>query len=101
MRHGARRALGFDYDAETCSARQRTFLWQVSQPACDDDGAASARYLRFLGLMKKHGYENHFFVPSSYDIDFAWYTHMLSSTTAYLRESALLAAAPTWITTTR
>ena len=88
-----RSALGFDYDAETCSARQRTFLWQVSQPACCDDGAASARYIQFLGLMKKHGYSNHFYVPS-YDIDFAWHTHMLSSTTAYLRETALLAAAP-------
>ena len=88
-----RGALGFDYDAETCSARQRTFLWQVSQPACGDEGAASARYLQFLGLMKKHGYENHFFVPS-YDIDFAWHTHMLGSTTSYLRETALLASAP-------
>ena len=88
-----RNALGFDYDVEACSARQRTFLWQVSQPACSEVPATSTRYLQFLGLMKKHGYKNHFFVPS-YDIDFAWHTHMLSSTTAYLRETAILAAAP-------
>ena len=88
-----RGALGFDYDVEACSARQRTFLWQVSQPACGDEGAASERYLQFLALMKKHGYENNFFVPS-YDIDFAWHTHMLGSTTSYLRETAYLASAP-------
>ena len=88
-----RNDLGFDYDVEACSARQRTFLWQVSQPACGDVPATSARYLQFLGLMKKHGYRNHFFVPS-YDIDFAWHTHMLASTTAYLRETSILAAAP-------
>ena len=58
-----RNALGFDYDVEACSARQRTFLWQVSQPACRDVPAMSTRYLQFLGLMKKHGYKNHFFVP--------------------------------------
>ena len=90
-----RSALTFDYDAETCSARQRTFLWQVSQPACSEGGAAAitARYVQFLGLMREHGYADHFFVPS-YDIDFAWHTHMLSSTSAYLRESAALAGAP-------
>ena len=88
-----RSAHGFGYDVETCSARQRTFLWQVSQPACSDGPAVRARYLQFLGLMKKHGYGEHFFVPT-YDIDFAWHTHMLTSTTAYLRESELLAAAP-------
>ena len=88
-----RNALAFDYDVEACSARQRTFLWQVSQPACSDVPATTARYLQFLGLMKKHGYQNHFFVPS-YDIDFAWHTHMLSSTTVYLHETAILAAAP-------
>ena len=85
-----RNALAFDYDVEACSARQRTFLWQVSQPACSDVPATTARYLQFLGLMKKHGYQNHFFVPS-YDIDFAWHTHMLSSTTVYLHETAILA----------
>ena len=88
-----RSAHEFDYDVETCSSRQRTFLWQVSQPAISEGPAASERYLRFLGLMKKHGYDQHFFVPS-YDIDFAWHTHMLTSTTAYLRETELLAAAP-------
>ena len=30
----------------------------------------------------------------SYDIDFAWHTHMLSSTTCYLRETEALADAP-------
>ena len=88
-----RSAHGFDYDVEACSARQRTFLWQVSQPACSEGGAASARYLQFLSLMKTYGYGKHFFVPT-YDIDFAWHTHMLTSTTAYLRETELLAAAP-------
>ena len=97
-----RSAHGFDYDVETCSARQRTFLWQVSQPAfgegCSEGRAdfastASARYLQFLGLMKRHGYDQHFFVPS-YDIDYAWHTHMLASTSAYLRQTEALAAAP-------
>ena len=82
--------LRFDYDVEACSARQRTFLWQVSRPACRDVNSATARYLRFLALMKRHGYHEHFFVPS-YDIDFAWHTHMLADTTGYLRESAMLA----------
>ena len=82
--------LRFDYDVEACSARQRTFLWQVNRPACRDVNSATARYLRFLALMKRHGYHEHFFVPS-YDIDFAWHTHMLASTTGYLRESAMLA----------
>ena len=41
-----RNDLGFDYDVEACSARQRTFLWQVSQPACGDVPATSARYLQ-------------------------------------------------------
>jgi len=93
----ARSEHGFDYDVETCSARQRTFLWQVSQPAFSGSegfaAAAGERYLQFLGLMKKHGCEEHFFVPS-YDIDFAWHTHMLSSTTCYLRETEALADAP-------
>jgi hypothetical protein len=93
-----RSAHGFDYDVETCSARQRTFLWQISQPAfsegCSDFSiAATARYLQFLGLMKKHGYDQHFFVPS-YDIDFAWHTHMLASTSAYLSQTEALAAVP-------
>ena len=93
-----RSAHGFDYDVETCSARQRTFLWQISQPAfsegCSDfSGATTARYLQFLGLMKKHGYDQHFFVPS-YDIDFAWHTHMLASTSAYLWQTEALAAVP-------
>ena len=39
--------LRFDYDVEACSARQRTFLWQVSRPACRDVNSASSRYLRF------------------------------------------------------
>ena len=82
--------LRFDYDVEACSARQRTFLWQVSRPACRDVESATARYLRFLALMKRHGYHKHFFVPS-YDIDFAWHTHMLADTTGFLRESAMLA----------
>ena len=30
----------------------------------------------------------------SYDIDFAWHTHMLASTTSYLRETEALADAP-------
>jgi hypothetical protein len=93
-----RSAHGFDYDVECCSARQRTFLWQVSQPAFSEGGAkladtATTRYLLFLGLMKKHGYDQHFYVPS-YDIDFAWHAHMLNSTREYLLETALLAAAP-------
>ena len=93
-----RSAHGFDYDVETCSARQRTFLWQISQPAfsegCSDFSSdATARYLQFLGLMKKHGYDQHFFVPS-YDIDFAWHTHMLASTSAYLSQTEALAAVP-------
>ena len=48
------------HDVEACSARQRTFLWQVSQPACSEGGAASARYLQFLSLMKTYGYGKHF-----------------------------------------
>ena len=88
-----RSAHGWDYEVETCSARQRTFLWQVSQPGCTDAAAMSTRYLRFLGLMRAHGYSEHFFVPS-YDIDFAWHTHMLTSTSDYLRETELLANAP-------
>ena len=33
--------LRFDYDVEACSARQRTFLWQVSRPACRDVNSAT------------------------------------------------------------
>ena len=88
-----RGAHGWAYEVETCSARQRTFLWQISQPGCTDTDAASTRYLRFLGLMRAHGYTEHFFVPS-YDIDFAWHTHMLASTSDYLRETELLANVP-------
>jgi len=67
--------LGFDYDVGACSSRQRTFLWQISQPAFEgaehgdsEDvdafySSAKQRYLMFLKLMKLHGYSNHFFVP--------------------------------------
>jgi hypothetical protein len=86
-----REELGFDYDVETCSSRQRTFLWQVSRPAFENNPhLAIQRYAQFLQLMKVHGYDSHFFVPS-YDIDFAWHTHMLTDTSRYLEESAELA----------
>lgn len=76
-----REQLCFDYAVETCSARQRTFLWQISQPAfnvarlrkgglCKVEGQQSPqaqairRYSQFLHLMKIHGLRNNFFVPS-------------------------------------
>jgi hypothetical protein len=40
-----REELGFDYDVETCSSRQRTFIWQVSQPAIEKNShLANQRY---------------------------------------------------------
>ena len=53
---------GFDYDVEACSARHSAPSF--SQPEFSEGGsegcvnfvvAAGARYLQFLGLMKKHG----------------------------------------------
>lgn len=96
-----RAELDFDCDISTCSARQRTFLWQISQPAMEGGQGSGAevsvrssieQYCKFLHLMKVHGYQNHFYVPSYY-IYLAWHTHMLCSTSRYMSETAELAGA--------
>ena len=90
-----RQQYQFDYDIASCSSRQRTFLWQIMRPNFAKKSflqQAVSRYGQFLNLMLVHGYENHFFVPS-YDIDFAWHTHMLTNTERYMRETCVLAGA--------
>ena len=78
------------------SARQRTFLWQVSGPCFSSEGflaAAITRYDQFLCLMGTHGYRKQFYVPS-YDVDLCWHTHMLQSCSVYLEETRRRAGEP-------
>eukprot|EP00968_Pinguiococcus_pyrenoidosus_P028259 scaffold7726_cov153-Pinguiococcus_pyrenoidosus.AAC.1 len=81
------------YDLREASERQKSFLWQVSGPDYDDEAfleAALDRYERFLRLMGRYGYRNHFWVPA-YDVDLCWHSHMLLSTSRYLTETRELA----------
>ena len=76
------------------SERQRTFLWQVSDPHFSDElflEAAIDRYDKFLRLMGTCGNRN-FYVPS-YDVDLCWHTHMLASCSTYHEETRIRAGA--------
>jgi len=78
------------------SARQRTFLWQVSGESfsCERFLAASIeRYDKFLRLMGACGYDKHFFVPP-YDVDLAWHTHSESSESRRQSNCLLLPMSP-------
>ena len=60
-------AHDLNYDIAACSSRQKSFLWQISGPNFNDETflqQATKRYTQFLNLMKVHGLESHFFVPS-------------------------------------
>ena len=83
------RSLLKGYDLYQVSTRQKNFLWHILPSHYDNQKfqvSSINRYKNFLKLMKKYGINNHFYVPS-YDIDHAWHSHMLMSTSLYLRET--------------
>ncbi|KAK3246941.1 hypothetical protein CYMTET_43541 [Cymbomonas tetramitiformis] len=88
--------VSLGYDVEAAAERQSSFLWQVSGASYEDDAflsAAVGRYACFLDLVGASrrttgGKDAHVWVPP-YDIDLAWHTHCLASTSGYLAESSI------------
>ncbi|KAL9189950.1 hypothetical protein ACHAXT_009625 [Thalassiosira profunda] len=79
------------YDIASACERQKTFLWQVTQPNFSDEQflrEGVENYLKFVRLMKKK--EHKYLVPT-YQIDLMWHTHILSSLSQYHRECMAIA----------
>lgn len=77
---------GFDLLGST--ARQATFLWQVSAERFDDDDFLEEgveNYAKFLQLKQKATAKHIILVPT-YQIDLIWHTHILSSIAKYNKD---------------